>query len=110
MKQEIRIDLSKVTNKEQLFQIFASHFVFPPHFGNNWDAFFDVMSSLRWAKDIQRPTTKKIDGVHLMLLGFDSLRAQFSATDLDIFLSILVDISPEGDFTHASFTITFEVC
>jgi len=47
MKQEINIDLSKVTKKEELFQVFATHFIFPSYFGNNWDAFFDVMSSLK---------------------------------------------------------------
>jgi len=53
---------------------------------------------------------KKIDGVHLKLLGFDIFRSHFSVSELDIFLSVLIDISPEGDFTDPSFTITFEVC
>lgn len=46
MIQNIKIDLSGITKKEELFEVFASKFLFPPYFGNNWDAFFDVMGSI----------------------------------------------------------------
>lgn len=46
MIKKISIDLVSVTHSDDLFRIFASVFSFPDYFGNNWDAFFDVMYSL----------------------------------------------------------------
>ena len=46
MIQKIHIDLDTVANRDDLFRIVASIFLFPDYFGNNWDALFDLMYSL----------------------------------------------------------------
>ena len=46
MIKKISIDLNTVITRDDLFRIFASTFSFPDYFGNNWDAFFDIMYSL----------------------------------------------------------------
>ena len=46
MIQKIHIDLTSLVDKQSLFDIFASTFSFPAYFGKNWDALYDMMSSL----------------------------------------------------------------
>ncbi len=46
MIKKININLDTVYHRDDLFRIFALNFSFPDYFGNNWDAFFDLMYSL----------------------------------------------------------------
>jgi RNAse (barnase) inhibitor barstar len=88
MIQEISIDLAFVKTKFDLFQIFANTFLFPKYFGNNWDAFYDVLS-----ENISQIKDKKI---HLILGSYDIFKSQFLDSDREIFESILDDISTDS--------------
>jgi hypothetical protein len=43
-----RLNCSKVTDKESFLDAAAQAFGLPPHFGRNWDAFRDCLSTMEW--------------------------------------------------------------
>ena len=99
MIQKIHIDLDTVANRDDLFRIVASIFLFPDYFGNNWDALFDMMYSLH-PETLSRisGTTDSITGVHLIFLSFDTFEAQFPEADMIQFCRILVDLSANREY------------
>jgi RNAse (barnase) inhibitor barstar len=106
---KIHIDLAKVSNKQSLFDIFASTFSFPAYFGNNWDALFDMMSSLDPAAEVFQHLKSPLTGVHLILESFDTLTEHLDETDCNAFRSILVDLSAGPDFRSDHLSFTFEL-
>lgn len=109
MIQKIHIDLSSVENKQSLFDVFASTFSFPSYFGNNWDALYDMMSSLDPSAEIFHNMKKPLTGVHLIFDGFDIFESVCLETDLDRFRTLLVDLSASRDFRSDHLSFTFEI-
>ncbi len=109
MIQKIHINLCSVKNKQSLFDIFASTFSFPPYFGNNWDALYDMMSSLDPAATIFQDMKKPLTGIHIILDGFDAFEFVFPETDLDRFRALLIDLSVSRDFRPDQLSFTFEI-
>ena len=109
MIQKIHIDLSSVENKQALFGVFASNFSFPTYFGNNWDALFDMMSSLDPTAEIFHNMKKPLTGIHLIFDGFDVFESVFPQTDLDRLRALLVDLSVSRDFRPDHLAFTFEI-
>lgn len=109
MIQKIHIDLSSVENKQSLFDVFASTFSFPSYFGNNWDALYDMMSSLDPAATIFQDMKKPLTGIHLIFDGFDIFESVFHETDLDRFRALLIDLSVSRDFRPDHLSFTFEI-
>ena len=75
----IRIDLSAVRNKKELFERLATAFALPGWFGRNWDALADCLGDLSWLPA----------GGYLVLLehcdGFRASRGADFATVLRVF-------------------------
>jgi RNAse (barnase) inhibitor barstar len=101
MTEEITIDFAFVKTKKDLFQIFANTFLFPKYFGNNWDAFSDVLS-----ESISQIKDKKI---HLILSSYDIFKSQFLDSDREIFESILTEISNDSKQWRDGVLFTFEM-
>lgn len=89
----IEIDLSHLHTRDQLFWEFSRIFSFPSYFGNNWDAFFDCMSSLHPDDTILKNIWYPVTVIHIILSGFSPFEAHFPSSDIDIFLWILDDLS-----------------
>ncbi len=106
---KIHIDLSSVKNKQSLFEVFASTFSFPPYFGNNWDALYDMMSSLDPSASIFQEMSRPLTGVHILFDGFDIFESCFPEADLDRFRALLVDLSASPDFRDDHLSFTFEI-
>ncbi len=47
----IEIDGKKISDKHDIFHLFADKLSFPDYFGNNWDAFFDCLKDLSWLEN-----------------------------------------------------------
>ncbi len=109
MIQKIHIDLSSIKNKQDLFDVFASTFSFPQYFGNNWDALYDMTSSLDPAATIFQDMKKTLTGIHIILDGFDIFESVFPETDLDRFRTLMVDLSVSRDFRPDHLAFTFEI-
>jgi hypothetical protein len=62
----VRIDLTRVSDKEQLLAQFAAALAFPQWFGGNWDALEDCLTDLSW---------RTADRHVLLIEGFQGLRA-----------------------------------
>ena len=96
----IYIDISNISDKADLFEIFSQTFSFPSYFWKNWDAFEEILSDL----DFEKITGDSHTGIHLILFGYDEFKDNFPKLDRKIFESILDNItSPE------SFLFTFEM-
>lgn len=74
-----RIDLSPVSDKEQLLGQLASALEFPHWFGRNWDALEDCLGDLAWRGG---------DGHLLLIEGFEGVRAR-RPDDFGVLLDIL---------------------
>jgi hypothetical protein len=109
---KIHIDLSRISTKNELFAVFASTFSFPTHFGYNWDALYDMMSSLDPDAEIFHSMKSPLIGVHLIFEGFDIFEESFSGDDLERLRAMLVDLSVSRDFRpdHLSFTFEIRYC
>jgi RNAse (barnase) inhibitor barstar len=106
---KININLASVTDKQSLFDVFASTFSFPAYFGKNWDALSDMMSSLDPAAEVFQNLKNPLTGVHLMFDGFDTLDGALSPTDILVFKSLLVDLSASREYRGDHLSFTFEV-
>ena len=62
-----RIDLTGISDKEQLLMRIASALAFPRWFGRNWDALEDCLGDLAWRAG---------EGHVLIIEGFEHLRAR----------------------------------
>lgn len=82
MIKKIQLDLGTITTRNDLFQIFAIAFSFPDYFGNNWDAFFDLMYSLDPQVFLEGEKIDSITGVHLIFLNFDLFQSHFPEDDM----------------------------
>ena len=109
MIQKIHIDLASIVDKQSLFEVFASNFSFPAYFGKNWDALYDMMSSLDPASAIFQDMKHPLTGVHLIFDGFDTFESRFPEADLDRFRALLVDLSASPDFRDDHLSFTFEI-
>ena len=98
MIKKIHIDLNTIVNRDDLFRIFASVFSFPKYFGNNWDAFFDLIYSLDSEMLGTIGTIDSITGVHFVFLNFDIFEARFPEEDMNQFCRILVDLSANKEY------------
>lgn len=98
MIKKIHIDLGTVTTRDDLFRIFAVTFSFPSYFGNNWDAFFDVMYSLDPDMLTGEDMVGSLTGVHLIFLNFDIFQNVFPETEMNRFCSVLVDLSANKEY------------
>lgn len=98
MIKKIHIDLNTIINRDDLFRIFASTFSFPDYFGNNGDAFFDLMFSLDSEMISKLGTTDSVTGVHLVFLNFDIFEARLPEEDMNQFCRILVDLSANKEY------------
>lgn len=98
MIKKINIDLNTVATRDDLFRIFASTFSFPDYFGNNWDAYFDLMYSLDSEMLGTLSTTNSFTGIHLVFLNFDIFDARFPEEDMNQFCRILVDLSANKEY------------
>lgn len=74
-----QIDLSGVSDKEQLLMRVASALEFPRWFGRNWDALEDCLGDLAWRAN---------DGHVLIIEGFEVMRAR-QPDDFGVLLDIL---------------------
>lgn len=75
----VRIDLSKVRDRDGLFERLASALAFPDWFGRNWDALADCLGDLSWLP---------AEGYLILLENCDDFRARQVgdfATALQIF-------------------------
>jgi RNAse (barnase) inhibitor barstar len=72
---KIQIQFATVVDTQSVFDIFASTFSFPLYFGNNWDALYDMMSSLDPTAAVFQHLQKPLTGVHLILDNFDILES-----------------------------------
>lgn len=68
----------KISNEEELFEIYANALHFPDYFGKNWNAFWDVMADLHWV-----PQKNLIIKHHKPLLMSDE--------NLRVYIEILCD-------------------
>lgn len=109
MIKKIYIDLNAVVTRDGLFQIFASVFSFPNYFGNNWDAFFDIMYSLDSETIISENDVSSITWVHLIFQNFDIFEDKFSEEDMNQFCRILVDLSANKEYRWDHLSFTFEL-
>lgn len=109
MIQDIRIDLLDITKQEELFEVFASKFSFPPYFWDNWDAFFDVMSSISAHDLIWIEYSDSITWIHLILIHFNSFQESFSVSEQEIFRTILDDLAENSSISKDQFSFTFEI-
>jgi len=75
----VRIDLTRVSDKERLLGQFASALAFPQWFGGNWDALEDCLTDLSW-----RPADRHV----LLIEGFQSLRAR-RPDDFGVLLDVI---------------------
>lgn len=105
---KIHIDLLSVENAQDLFEVFASTFSFPAYFGNNWDALYDMMSSLDPAAAVFHTMKRPLTGVHLIFDGFDICSENLSQSDISMFKSILVDLSVNKKLRSDHLSFTFE--
>ena len=76
----VRIDLARVSDKEELLGRFASALAFPQWFGGNWDALEDCLTDLSW-----RPADRRV----LLIEGFQDLRAR-RPDDFGVLLDVIV--------------------
>ena len=106
---KIHIDLSRINTKNELFAVFASTFSFPVYFGKNWDALFDMMSSLDPSAEIFHSMKSPLTGVHLIFDGFDVFEESISPSDMERFRAVLVDLSVSRDFRPDHLSFTFEI-
>ena len=75
----VRIDLTSVSDKDQLLGKLASVLAFPQWFGHNWDALEDCLTDLSWrARDRQV----------LLIEGFENLRVR-RPDDFGVLMDIL---------------------
>jgi RNAse (barnase) inhibitor barstar len=105
---KVHINLWAVESTQDLFDIFASTFSFPAYFGNNWDALYDMMSSLDPAAAVFHTMKRPLTGVHLILDEFDICSENLSQGDLSVFKSILVDLSVNKKLRSDHLSFTFE--
>lgn len=109
MIKKIHIDLKNIGTPQEFFQIFSETFSFPPYFGNNWDALYDMMSSLDPSASIFQEMSRPLTGVHILFDGFDIFESCFPEADLDRFRTLLVDLSASPDFRDDHLSFTFEI-
>ncbi|MBC7503538.1 barstar family protein [Candidatus Gracilibacteria bacterium] len=109
MIKKIHIDLKNIETPKEFFQLFSDTFSFPPHFGNNWDAFFDVMQSLEPSADIFHGMRYPLTGIHLILSSFDVFEGIFPDEQMIILRSILVDLSLSHELRADGLSFTFEI-
>ncbi len=86
---ELVIDLREVNTKQELPNLLSSKFRFPNWYGNNWDAFWDL---IRDTEIVTMPN-------RLVLLGFKDLSEKLPK-DAKIFQKCFVDLKqkyPEID-------------
>ncbi|MBX9809637.1 barstar family protein [Candidatus Gracilibacteria bacterium] len=105
MIQGISLDVSNISNKEDLFDLFSQTFGFPSYFGKNWDAFEEVLSGMNFEKI----TGINITGIHLSCVGYDRFKINFPTGEREIFESILTDISANSNQLSQSLLFTFEM-
>lgn len=74
-----RIDLTSVSDKDQLLGRFAAALAFPDWFGRNWDALEDCLTDLSW---------RTRDRHVLLIEGFENLRAR-RPDDFGVLVDIL---------------------
>jgi len=75
---ELVINLKEVNNKQELHNLLSANFGFPDWYGNNWDAFWDLITD---AEIVKLPN-------RLILIGFKELSEKLPK-DAEIFRNVL---------------------
>jgi RNAse (barnase) inhibitor barstar len=105
MIQNISVNVSNISNKEDLFDLFSQKFWFPSYFWKNWDAFEEVFLDM----DFVQITWENISEIHLILEWYNQFEINFPSLEREIFESILNDVSLNSSQLPQSLLFTFEM-
>ncbi len=105
---QIEVDLKDVFTKQDLFDRFNQVFGFPDYFGNNWNAWYDVLHALDSDSQLIREMKPQPEGIHLILLNFDLFEEKFEEKELDSFLFFLAHLCLYKKYRYDNMSFTFE--
>lgn len=105
----IHVNLQGVATENQIYARFNEVFGFPDYFGNNSNAFEDVMRSLNTDSDYFKSIVPEPDGVHIIIENYFEFKEHVSYDLVSSLRSSLIFCScnKKHRYDHKSFT--FEV-